>query len=76
VLAAYVRDVHHAGDLVRADHVAERPAHALVQRHVRVPTAEHNHGAGEGGGAAVRSGPQAPPHPERVHDADSGALVQ
>ncbi len=73
--AAQVGDVHHAANLVGADEVAECRAHALVQRHVRVPSTEHHDGAGEGGRASFRSGAQAPPHPERVHDADPGASI-
>jgi hypothetical protein len=42
--------------------------------HVGVRAAEHHHRV-RAGGAAVRGGAQAPPHPERVGDADPGAAV-
>jgi len=59
---------------VRADQPAECRTHALVERHVGVPAAKHHHGVA-GRGSAVRPGAQAPPHPERVHDADAPAPV-
>ncbi len=66
--------VHHAGERVGGDQVAEGGAHARSKCHVGVPAAEHHHGIGRGR-ETVGAHAQAPPHPERIDDADARALL-
>jgi hypothetical protein len=72
--AAEFREIDDAGERARADQPAEGRAHALVERHVGVPAAEHHDRITRR--RAIRTGAQAPPHPERVHDADASARLQ
>jgi hypothetical protein len=72
--AAEFRKIDHAGERTRANQAAERCAHTLVKRHVGMPAAENYDRVTRR--CAVRTGTQAPPHPERIHHANARACLQ
>jgi hypothetical protein len=71
---AEVGHVDHAGERLAGKQVPEGGSLARGEGDVGVPATEHHHGTGRGR-EAIGAQAQAPPHAERVDDADASSPV-